>query len=101
MPWSGNPTPIESSSCRIEFASSLRVWRPAGPRRRRPPEPGAVEASLDDFASMLDALRSDGITRGLSGDAAARLFALGFAFEQLRQHLQDLGSRSGECATTE
>ena len=35
-------------------------------------------------------VRSEGLTRGLPGDAAERFFALGFSLEQMRQNLKDL-----------
>lgn len=54
----------------------------------------AIEAYKADF----EAMRRDGLTRGLSADDVGRLFAVGFAFEQLRQNLRDLESRISEFA---
>ena len=42
------------------------------------------------YATEVAALRSEGLTRGLPGDAAERFFALGFSLEQMRQNLIDL-----------
>jgi uncharacterized membrane protein YccC len=76
----------------------LRAAGDALVKREKPPSLGNVEAALDGFINVMEALRRDGVTRGLPGEAAGRLFALGFALEQLRRHLQDLGSRADECA---
>ena len=76
----------------------LRAIGDALVKRRKPPPLRSVEAALDGFASQMDALRREGVTRGLSSDAAGRLFALVFALEQLRTHLQDLDSRADEWA---
>jgi uncharacterized membrane protein YccC len=58
---------------------------------------------LDDveqaFARHVDAFRAarqDGLTRRLSGEMVERFFALGFALEQLREHLADLQRVVGE-----
>jgi uncharacterized membrane protein YccC len=49
-----------------------------------------VQAALQTYAAEVAALRSEGLTRGLPGDAAERFFALGFSLEQMRQNLKDL-----------
>ena len=56
-----------------------------------------IEHALDAFGKELAALRREGLTRALPGEAVGRLFALGFALEQLRQDLQNLSSRTDEC----
>ena len=60
-------------------------------RRRRPP-PGlvAVAAVFDAYNAEVVSIREQGLTRSLSADAAERFFALGFAFEQMRQNFHDL-----------
>jgi uncharacterized membrane protein YccC len=58
--------------------------------RRNPPPRDAAEVALDAYTDVIAALRSEGLTRGLSAEAAERVFALGFAFEQMRQNLKDL-----------
>jgi hypothetical protein len=50
----------------------------------------SVDAALQAYASEVASLRSEGLTRGLPGDAAERFFALGFSLEQMRQNLNDL-----------
>ncbi len=57
---------------------------------RGPPPLTAVESALDAYAAETAALRREGITQNLLGDAAERLHALGFAFEQMRNNLKDL-----------
>jgi hypothetical protein len=79
-------------------ATHLRATSDALVKRRKPPPFRDVEAVLDGFTSRMEALRREGVTRGLSIDAAGRLFALGFALEQFRNHIQDLDSRVGEWA---
>ena len=49
-----------------------------------------VDVALQAYAAEVAAVRSDGLTRGLPGDAAERFFALGFSLEQMRQNLNDL-----------
>ncbi len=59
--------------------------------RGRPPRSlNAVDSALDAYAADTAALRREGLTQNLPGDAAERLYALGFAFEQMRNNLKDL-----------
>jgi len=60
--------------------------------RRRRPAPGlpAVAAAFDAYNAEVVAIREQGLTRALSAEAAERFFALGFAFEQMRQNFRDL-----------
>ena len=55
-----------------------------------PPSMDPIDAAAQAYAAQIAALRSKGLTRGLPGDAAERLFALGFSLEQMRQNLLDL-----------
>jgi hypothetical protein len=57
---------------------------------RRPPSLNAVESVLDAYAAEIAALRREGLTRSLPGDAAERFFALGFALEQMHNNFKDL-----------
>jgi hypothetical protein len=79
-------------------ASAMRDMAAALVARRAPPPLDAVERSLDEFAELFAALRRDGFTLNLSMDVAERIFLLGFAFEQLRQHLLDLDRCLREAA---
>jgi hypothetical protein len=64
-------------------AASLRAG--AGSVDIRP-----VEVALQSYATEVASVRSEGLIRGLPGDAAERFFALGFSLEQMRQNLNDL-----------
>ena len=55
------------------------------------PSPAPIDAALQLYAAEIAALRSEGLIRVLPGDTAERFFALGFALEQMRQNLNDLG----------
>jgi uncharacterized membrane protein YccC len=57
---------------------------------RSPPPLEPVEAALQAYESEVGALRKEGLTRPLSAGEAERLFALGFALEQLRGNFADL-----------
>jgi uncharacterized membrane protein YccC len=59
------------------------------------PASSPIDAALQVYAAEVAAIRGEGLTRGLPGDVAERFFALGFALEQMRQNLKDLG----RCAT--
>lgn len=58
--------------------------------RRDPPPLDPVERAIQAYAGNIDALRKEGLTRGLTADKVERIFALGFALEQLRQNFRDL-----------
>lgn len=49
-----------------------------------------VHVALQGYAAEIAAVRGEGLTRDLPGDAAERFFALGFSLEQMRQNLKDL-----------
>lgn len=57
---------------------------------RGPPSLDAVDAALKIYAAEIDELRREGLTRSLSGDEAERIFALGFALEQMHSNFKDL-----------
>ena len=58
--------------------------------RQPPPELAQVYAAMDAYESEVMALRNEGLTLALSTNAVEQLFALGFAFDQLRRNLADL-----------
>jgi uncharacterized membrane protein YccC len=60
---------------------------------REPPALDAAPAALASYAGAMEAMRHDHATLDLSGDAAARIFALGFGLEQLGQNFADLRER--------
>ncbi|QXX74881.1 FUSC family protein [Methylovirgula sp. HY1] len=58
---------------------------------RRPPPPlDSVDAAFIAYATEFAALRQEGCTRTLSAQEVERVFALGFALEQLHRDLADL-----------
>ena len=59
-------------------------------RRRTAPSGQALASAFANYHAELAAIRQQGLTRGLNAEAAERLFALGFAFEQMRQNCKDL-----------
>jgi len=60
-----------------------------------------VQTALQAYAGEVAALRQEGLTRGLPGDAAERFFAIGFSLEQMRQNLKDLERCVAEWAEAE
>jgi len=82
------------------FADYFRASGAALPAGRSPPPLEDVEAALEAYAAEIAALRSEGLTRSLPGDAAERFFALGFALEQMGSNLKDLERCVAECAGT-
>jgi hypothetical protein len=51
----------------------------------------AVDRARDGYEAAVAAIRREGLTRDLSGEAAERLFAVGFALEQMRSNFKVLG----------
>lgn len=72
------------------FTEYLRASGAALNAHRPPPSLGTVRAALDAYAADIALLRHEGLTRSLAGDAAERLFAIGFALEQMHQNFKDL-----------
>jgi uncharacterized membrane protein YccC len=66
--------------------------------RHSPPPLDAVEAALENYAAKFAVLRREGLTRAAPIQEVERVFALGFALEQLRQNLSDLQRCVKECA---
>jgi uncharacterized membrane protein YccC len=93
-------TRLESPLVRVgtAFADYLRESAGALRTHRGPPPLEAAESALDAFSAEVAALRREGLTRGLPGDAAERFFAIGFALEQMRNNFKDLGRCVGEWA---
>ncbi len=80
-------------------ADYLRSSAVALSARQAPPSLQAAESALEGYAAELTALRREGATRELSDEALERIFALGFALDQLRLHLRDLARCVSEFAT--
>lgn len=79
-------------------ADYLRASGAALARRRAAPSLARFEAALKSYAETFAAARRDGLTRDLPADAAERIFALGFALEQLHQNFADLQRCSEQIA---
>ena len=76
----------------------LRTCADALRERKNPPALDAVEQPLAKFIATIEELRREGATRALPVENIGRLYALGFAVEQLRQNFVDFRNRVTECA---
>jgi len=65
-------------------------------RNASPIEP--VERASDTYAAGIEALRKEGLIGSLPAETVERIFALGFALEQLRQNSRDLQRCVSESA---
>ena len=72
------------------LTDDLRASGAALRSARHPPSLDSVEGALAAYADTVAALRGKGLTRTLSSDEAESFFALGFAFDQMRNDLKDL-----------
>lgn len=72
------------------FAGYLRASGSALSRRQGPPSLHAVESAMETYTAEIAAIRRDGLTRNLPGDATENFFALGFALEQMHRNFKDL-----------
>ena len=72
------------------FADYLRASSAALLAHRGPPSLNAVDVALKTYAAEIEALRREGLTRTLPSEAAERIFALGFALEQMHHNFKDL-----------
>lgn len=79
-------------------AAYARASAAALTARRPPPALDAVEAALDGYDVEFAAMRREGLTRDLSDEAVERVFALGFALDQLRRNFADLARCVAEFA---
>ena len=68
-------------------------------RTQKPPPPlDAVEIAFREYIEEFGAVRREGLTREMKSETAERFFALGFALEQLREHLLEIHRVVGEWA---
>jgi uncharacterized membrane protein YccC len=84
-----------------ECADYLRASGAALSGRQAPVALDAVDSALDGYAAEFAALRREGLTRELPDDAVERIFAFGFALDQLRLHLRDLARCVAELAAAD
>ena len=66
--------------------------------RTPPPRLDAVEIAFREYIEAFGAVRQERLTRDMPSEAAERFFALGFALEQLREHLFEVQRVIGEWA---
>jgi uncharacterized membrane protein YccC len=66
--------------------------------RKNPPALDAVEQAFAKFITTIEELRREGATQASPAENIGRLYAFGFALEQLRQNFIDFRSRVSECA---
>jgi uncharacterized membrane protein YccC len=83
------------SSALVEFVGG--AGRALG-ERRPPPSMAALTEAFGAYAAAMTEARGAGLTRDLPDDEVARIFALGFALDQLRRNLGDLDRRVAELA---
>src|SRR5262245_12384577 len=81
-------------------ADYLRSCSGALVARQGLPSVDAAERALDGYDAEFAAMRREGLTRDLSDETVERLFALGFALEQLRRNFVDLARCITELAPT-
>jgi len=68
-------------------------------RERTPPPPLTdVERAFAAHSAAFDAVRREGLIRGTSSETAERFFALGFALDQMHEHLGEVHRVVGEWA---
>ena len=84
---------VSDTTCDYLQASSVALLGRRGPASLDP-----VDLALDSYAAEIAALRRAGLMRDLPADEVERIFALGFALEQLHQHFKDLDRSVEECA---
>jgi Fusaric acid resistance protein family len=63
-----------------------------------PPPIDEVSGAFGAYTVAFEAVRREGLTRDMPSDMVERFFALGFALDQLREHLTDLHRVVGEWA---
>jgi uncharacterized membrane protein YccC len=68
----------------------LRTSARALRARQLPPDLAGVETVFHDYTEEFSAVRRDGMIRGMTSEAAERFYALGFALEQMREHLEEV-----------
>jgi len=76
----------------------LRGLSEAFATRAAPPPLDNFDAALRTYRGEIAALRQDGTFRALPAETVGRIFALGFALDQLRENAGDLANRAAEFA---
>ena len=76
----------------------LRGLSEAFATRAPPPPLDNFDAALRTYRGEIATLRQDGTLRALPAESVGRIFALGFALDQLRENAGDLADRAAEFA---
>src|SRR5262249_54150033 len=76
----------------------LRGLSEAFTTRSEPPPLDNFDEALRAYRGAMAALRQEGTLRALPTEAVGRVFALGFALDQLRENVGDLADRAAEWA---
>ena len=76
----------------------LRRLAEATAARQPPPERAALMQAFADFTAALQRCRSEGLLRSLPTEPVSSLYALGFAFDQVKGELDLLDARLAELA---
>ena len=82
-------------------ADYLRACAAALTAAAHPPPLAATEAALASYAAEIAAIRRDGVMREMPLEVVERIFALGFALDELRRNFADLARCVNECAASE
>jgi uncharacterized membrane protein YccC len=89
---------LEQPLAHVEAAGRdfLRTSAVALRAQKPPPALDAVEHAFRDYSEEFGAVRYEGLTRDMNSESVERFFALGFALEQLREHLLEVHRVVGE-----
>jgi hypothetical protein len=79
-----------------EAGTYMRAAAAALRHRSPPPSLADFEAAVESYEKAIAAARERSLTRALPGVAVGRLFAVGFALEQIRKNFLDLADRIAE-----
>jgi hypothetical protein len=79
-------------------STQLRALGAAFATRTIPPAPAELDTALRAWRAEIASLRAERALSGLSGEDVGRVFALGFALDQFRENIGDLGDRASEFA---
>jgi uncharacterized membrane protein YccC len=80
-------------------AEYLRGCAAALLARREPPALTATDAALEAYSDEIAGIRREQLMRQMPGEVVERIFALGFALEQMHQNFRDLGRCVAESAS--
>jgi len=93
-------TPLEQHLTGVgkEIQAHLRACAAALLAKKAPPPRAPLDDAFHRYTAAIETLREEGRLRGLPVDAVERLFAAGFALEQMHRNLGDLDRCVGEWA---